>query len=194
MKLLLVFLFSLMVSILSFMGEARAGIFRAYLLNPEIRYDRGSNQDLEMRKPFNISVGYQFKRWSALLEYSRFDDSSQVGNYYIERQHQEVMLWARYHCFAWTFGGDQQTVQGYVGFGAGGFRETVYTVFQSEGRKDSGGIPFMSGVATGVEYSLRLDKEILLTAALEGRTLVAADFDPNPVWGAVLRLGLGMFF
>lgn len=194
MKLLVVFLLSLMASFVSFMGEARADIFRAYLLNPEIRFDRGSAQDLEMRKPFNISLGYQFKRWSALLEYSRFDDASQVGNYYIERQHQEMMLWARYHIFAFTFAGDQQTLQGYVGFGAGGFRETVYTVFQTEGRKDTGGTPFMSGAAAGFEYSLRLDKEILLATALEGRALVAGDFDPNPVWGAVLRIGIGIFF
>lgn len=194
MKILLVFVFSLVATLFSFLGEARADIARVYLINPELRYERASSQNLELRSPLNFSVSYQIKRWSALLEYSRFEESSATGNYHIKREHQELMLWARYHLFAWTFAADAHTLQGYLGFGGGGFQESVTTTFQGESRKDSGSNPFMSGAAAGLEYSMRFTEKFIGSASLEGRSLFAADFDPNPTLSAVLRIGIGLIF
>ena len=193
MKLFLLFVLSLAATLVSFLGEARADIVRAYLLNPEMRYERAASQNQENVKPFNISLGYQRTRWSALLEFSQYKTESESGNYFVGRTHQEITACARYHIFAWTFTEGRQTIQGYGGVGAGGFKETLTTIFQNESRKDTGEIKFVSGLAAGAEYSARLGERFLFVTAIEGRALVSSELDPNPMWSAVLRIGLGMF-
>lgn len=193
MKLLILFFLSLMVSLCSFLGEARADILRAYLLNPEIRYERNSAQELENRSPRNFSVGYQYTRWSALLEYAHYSETSGNATSSFERTHEELVAWFRYHGFAWTFAEGYNTLQLYGAVGAGAFQESLTTKFMTDSRKDTGRATFMSGLAIGGEFSRKVNQNILLVGAIEGRALMASDFDPNPMWSAVLRFGVGVF-
>jgi hypothetical protein len=190
-KIALVFILSLVASLVSFIGEARADIVRGYLLNPEMRYERSSSQDLENRSPRNFSVGYQHLRFSALIEYAQYSETSGNATYEAKRDHQEMTAWFRYHVLGWTFGDSSQTLQAYAGAGAGGYKESVTTNFMTESRVDSSDIKFMSGLSIGTEYSVRMGESFLFVAGLEGRALVSADFDPNPLWSGVLRLGIG---
>jgi hypothetical protein len=193
MRFLILFLLSVAASLCTFLTEARADIIRAYIFNPELRYEKSADNELVNRNPLSFSVGYQFTRFSALLEYSQFDETSSTGVYSVKRTHQDMMLWGRFHALAWTFGDSRQTIQAYGGIGGGGYKERLVTNFNGDSQTDSGDPKFVTGFSAGLEYSVRIDERFLFTSAVEGRAFVNSELDPNPMWSAILRLGLGIF-
>lgn len=194
MRLFLFFVLCCLGSLVSFLGEARADIGRAYLLSPEMRFERDSSQNVVDRKPLNISLGYQKLRWSFLLEYARFSEGSGSATYFVDRTHEDIVVWTRYHFWNATFLEGRQNLQLYGGLGLGGYKESLVTTFQGQSRKDTGSLLFMSGLSAGAESSLKITESFLFSLGLEGRTLVASDFDPNPLWSLVLRVGVGFIF
>lgn len=159
-----------------------------YLFNPEMRYERAESQDLEDRKPFNIAVGYQGSQFGLLTEYSRFSEGTGNDTAAIERSHQDLLVWFRYHVFKASLAED---VRGhvFVGAGAGGYTEEVTTTLMGASRTDKDQWKFQSGLVAGGEVSISIYHNWQFVAGLEGRTLFASDYEPNPLWSAVLRLG-----
>ncbi|KYG66158.1 hypothetical protein AZI86_03595 [Bdellovibrio bacteriovorus] len=194
MRLIFFFALSVLVSLCSFLSEARADVVRGYLLNSEMRYERASNQDMVNRSPMNYAISYQRSRFSVLLEHVYFTETSGNPTSAFERQHAEYLAWFRLHALAWTFGDNTHTVQLYGGLAAGAYQETVTTVFMGTSRVDTGRWTFMTGLSGGVEYSVKLTPAFLIVAAAEGRGFTGSDLDPNPMWSAVFRLGVGLIF
>ncbi len=61
-------------------------------------------------------------------------------------------------------------------------------------RSDKTNLKFQSGAAFGSEFSIMANSKIGLVGALEGRSLLSSDFNPNPVWSLVLRLEFKSLF
>lgn len=194
MRLIFFFAFSVLASLCSFLSEARADIVRGYFLNSEMRYERDHNQDVVNRNPMNYAISYQRARFSVQLENVYFTETSGNDTTAIERQHDEYVAWFRMHALAWTFGNNNHTVQMYGGFAAGAYQETVTTVLMGTPRKDTGRWTFMTGASAGAEYSAKITQNFLAVAAVEGRGFTGGDIDPNPMWSAVFRLGVGVLF
>lgn len=194
MRLILLFAFSVLASLCSFLNEARADVVRGYFLNSEMRYERASNQDIVNRNPVNYAISYQRARFSVQLENVYFTETSGNASAAVERQHEEYVAWFRMHALAWTFGASNHTLQLYGGFAAGAYQETVTTVLTGTPRKDAGRWTFMTGASAGAEYSAKITQKFLAVAAAEGRGFTGGDMDPNPMWSAVFRLGVGFIF
>lgn len=168
-------------------AEDTVSLLALYPLAYEMRYERGNSQDLESRQPMNFGLGYHRSRYSVLFEYSHFSDESGNSTSSIERKHQDLLMWGRYNLVA----GAEEHMRGivYLGAGVGGYEEEVVTTFMGSSRSDKTGMKVMGGVAAGLEMFMT-GRYGGVSAALEGRALVGADFDPNPIFGVVLRLGL----
>ncbi len=163
---------------------------RAYLLNPEMRFERASSQEMLDRKPLNIALGYQGQKFSILTEYARFEEDTGNATSSIDRTHQDVVVWFRYHFFNQT---DKKTLGAttlFAGAGAGAYEEEVVTTLMGLSRTDKTPMKFMSGFVVGAEFSILMNPHFGFVIGAEGRGLLASDFDPNPVWSALLRLGI----
>lgn len=160
-----------------------------YLLNPEMRFERGSSQDIVDRRPLNISLGVQFNKVSLLVEYVRFEEKSGNATTSIARQHQDVVAWMRYHLVRRSF--DEANLKGllYAGVGAGVYEEEVKTTLMDSSRTDKGSAKFMSGLSGGGELALSVTQNFSLLGGAELRSLFSAEFEPNPIWSAVVHLG-----
>ncbi|WP_374075450.1 hypothetical protein [Bdellovibrio bacteriovorus] len=193
----------ILLFVLLFAGLAQAQVSRAkmpsfrdesnslkiFLLNPEMRYERADSQEMVDRKPLNFAVALQMRKISVLMEYARFEEDTGNGTSSLERTHQDVVMWGRYHFFNGTNGDQSVESTLFAGAGAGLYEDEVTTNLMGQSRTDKSNTKFMSGVVAGGEVSVNVTKDFGVLAALEGRALFASDFDPNPVWSAVLRLG-----
>ncbi len=159
-----------------------------YLLNPELRYERGNSQELEDRRPLNFALAYQAPKFTLLAEYARFTEETGNSTSGIDRTHQDLVLWLRYHAFNSEAGGAKFIFYGAAG--AGGYEEEVKTTLMGTSRTDKSSLQFMSGLGAGGEATMAVNKGFAFLAGLEGRALFASDFDPNPVWSAIVRLGI----
>ncbi|UXR64316.1 hypothetical protein EZJ49_14705 [Bdellovibrio bacteriovorus] len=168
-------------------AEDPVSLLALYPLTYEMRYERGNSQDLESRQPVNFGLGYHRSRYSVLFEYSHFSDESGNGTSSVERKHQDLLMWGRYNLVA----GTDEHMRGivYLGAGVGGYEEEVITTFMGSSRSDKTGMKVMGGAAAGLELFMT-GHYGGVSAALEGRALMGPDFDPNPVFGVALRLGL----
>ena len=97
------------------------------------------------------------------------------------------MLWGRWHL--WGLKNQRSQVSVYGAGGVGTYQETIKTTLNGSGETDTTGYKLMGGLAAGADGSYLFTKNFGVVAALEGRGLVASDFDPNPTWSAVLRTG-----
>lgn len=193
----LIFLALLISSSVSWAQESRARMPRVApevpsyltlnLINPEMRYERANSQEIEDVKPLNFSFGYQKKRLSFLAEYARYSEDTGNSTSSIERTHQELLVWGRYHLVNKA----QNELSGslYGGVGLGGYQEEVKTTLMGDSRTDKENIKMMSGLSVGTEGAYQL-QNFGFVAGIEGRALIASDFDPNPVWSVVIRLGV----
>lgn len=202
MKFMVLF-FSILLSLSSFAQETRMkmpepppdrGALRFYLLNLEMRYEKDSSQDYIDRKPRSFSIGYQWTRWSFLMEYARFSEDTGNSTSSIERIHQELLGWGRYHFFDVKNTSEKMKFSLYGGVGGGGYTEEVETTLMGVSRTDKSDAKFISGAALGAEISLLPNPKFGFVAALEGRALFASDFDPNPLWSAIIRTGIQFIF
>ncbi|WII73111.1 hypothetical protein QJS83_04395 [Bdellovibrio sp. 22V] len=159
-----------------------------YLLNPELRYERDSSQELVNRRPLNFAFSFEYAKLNFMAEYARFTEETGNATSSIDRTHQDLVLWLRYSFmqrklpeFSWKL---------FTGAGAGGYQEEVKTTLMGDSRTDKSDLKFMSGLVLGGEVAYSVNPRFGLLAGVEGRALLASDFDPNPIWSAVLRLGL----
>lgn len=158
-----------------------------YMVNPELRYERGNSQDLVDRKPMNLAFAYKYKKISILAEYSRFMENTGNVTSSIERTHQDFSLWFRHHFLETKSRKMIFSLFGDAGVGA--FDEEVKTTLMGDSRTDKSPAKFMTGLGVGGDLAVNLTEGFDFIVAVEGRTLLASEFDPNPVWSALLRLG-----
>lgn len=163
-----------------------------YLLNYEMRFERGNSQELENKNPQNFAIAYRFEKISVLLEYSQFAENSGNSTASIERKHQDMTTWFRHHFFYSSYRRVAFSLFG--GVGAGAFREEVKTSLLGSSRTDQADAKFMSGLAVGGDLAARLSPQVTLLLGVEGRALLAAEFEPNPLWSMVVRSGIGIQF
>ncbi len=165
---------------------------QAYVLSKELRYERDNSQEIVDRNPVNFSVGVEVNQVSLLLEYSSFEENTGNETANISRKYQDVSLWFRHHFYREKFAEAKWSV--FAGGGAGGFEEEVRTTLMGESRTDKAAIKMFAGLVFGAVAAVEMKKNIEFLVGAEGRTLLASEYDPNPIWSAVLRLGLGVRF
>lgn len=188
---------SLFVSLSAFAQETRMPmpqpeepppVLQLYPVGQDVRIERGASQDYEARNFWNFSFAYKTPVMSALVEYGQFEDQSGNSTSNIDRTHQEMMLWGRWHFFRRTTTSFHWSVYG--GLGVGAYKEQVKTTVLGDSHTDDTGTKIMSGVSVGTEASYYFTKNFAVVGALEGRGLFAGDFDPNPTGSGVVRIGI----
>ncbi len=161
---------------------------QVFPIGSEVRYEQNTSLEWVGRNSWNYALGLQKVAWSFLVEYSSFTENSGNATLSTERKFQEAVAWGQWHFLR------SQTEQwGYSffgGLGLGGYQEEVLTSLSGTVRNDSSGVKWMSGLALGAEVKVYLNKTFGFMGSLEGRALTAPDFDSNPTWSGVLRLGL----
>lgn len=172
--------------------EVSSSAFQIYLLNPEVRYERGNSQDFVDRKPLNLGVAYQLRKVSVLLEYTSFKDDTGNATSSIERRHQDLALWGRYDFVTTSLLGSP--LRFYSGIGAGAYQEEVKTTLMGMSRSDESPARFFSGLSVGALSAMSLSSQFDFLIGVEGRILISSDFDPNPLWSFLVRLGFSYKF
>lgn len=170
-------------------AKAKTSYVQALVLNPEMRFEYDSNKEFIDRKPLNLAVVYGQARYSVALEYARFAESSGNASSQLERTHQDVMVWARYHVvpdYALT---KNNFLTFYAGAGVGAYEESVETTLSGVSRTDNGTAKLMTGLSGGGQFKYHL-QSFGMVAGLEARGLFASDFSPNPLGSLVLHLGV----
>lgn len=159
-----------------------------YLLDVEMRYEKDAADEWVDRKPLNLGISYRAPRWSLLFEYSRFTEDSGNSTLSVDRTHEEMLLWGRWHL--WNLKAQRTQISIYGAGGAGVYQETVKTGLSGSSETNTTGSKIMTGLAAGADMSYLFTRSFGVVAALEGRGLIASDFDPNPTWSAVVRTGI----
>jgi len=190
--------FLCLFSVVSFAQESRlkikptepAPLLKLYLLDFEMRYEKGSDLEWVERKPLNFAVAVQLQKFDFVMEYASFSQSSGNATLSVDRNHQEVLAWGRWHFVDKKF--TETRVSLYGGLGVGGYEEEVTTTTPGSSQSDKGGMKWMSGLSAGLEVQVPMTASLGFVGALEGRVLTASDFEPNPLGSGVVRLGLSL--
>lgn len=161
-----------------------------HIFNPEFRLERGASQELEIRSPLNFALSYTATRGALLVEYSKFNEQTGNSTSAIDRNHQEVMAWGRYHLLQAGSMKELKVFRLHAGVGVGGYEEEVTTTLMGDSRTDKAALKFMSGLSLGADMNLYVNDRFGFSLGAEARGLFAADFNPNPTWSGVVRLGL----
>jgi hypothetical protein len=192
----LVMVFLCLFSVVSFAQESRLKIkpaepvplLKLYILDFEMRYEKGSDLEWAERKPLNFAVAVQLKQFDFVMEYASFQQSTGNTTLGIDRDHKEVLAWSRWHFVNKNF--SETRVSLYGGLGVGGYEEEVTTSTPGSSQSDKSGMKWMSGLSAGIEMQVPVTTSLGFVGAIEGRVLTAADFEPNPLGSGVVRLGL----
>ncbi|MFM6930022.1 MAG: hypothetical protein ACKOX6_16240 [Bdellovibrio sp.] len=159
-----------------------------YLLDIEMRYEKDAADEWVDRKPMNFGIAYRAPRWSLLFEYAQFTEASGNSTLSIDRTHEEMLFWGRWHL--WSMKAQRTQVSVYGAGGAGVYQENVKTALNGSSETNTTGYKVMTGLAAGADMSYLFTRSFGVVAALEGRGLIASEFDPNPTWSAVVRTGI----
>ena len=149
-------------------------------VNPELRYERQQNQQMTFRHPLNLSIGVRKEKFTYLLEFSQFKETSGNSVLSIDRSHAEYVGWFNYNVLPfgiWNVFG---------AMGAGAYQESIRTTLNGSSISDTGELQLMGGVGAGIKVLI----EEHFLASLEGRLLGGQNFDPNPQGSLVFRFGV----
>lgn len=181
-------IFSLIFSLVSHAQDAVTDTARVYIVNPEIRFERDSSQEIAAQNPLGFALEYKRNDVGLALEYARFQENSGNATSSLERIHQDYLLWLKFHFFGFTNREVQLSL--FAGPGVGTYQESVNTSFMGASRTDHGGYKFMSGLVAGGELVRIVNQSFSILMALEGRALISSEFEPNPILSGVLRFGV----
>lgn len=159
-----------------------------YPLAYEVRYEKDAAENYLEQKPTNLSIAYRKASWSLLVEYSKFSQDSGNPTLMITRDHQETLLWGRWHL--WRLRQKAMQVTVYGGGGLGTYKEDVTTTLSGASMTESTGSKFMGGLAAGSDISYGFGERFGVIAAAEGRGLMGQEFDPNPTFSILIRTGV----
>lgn len=161
-----------------------------YPYNFEMRYERADSQEMVNRNPHSFSVAYVQERSKFLFDYSSFSENTGNFTSSIDRKHYEYVMWYQY---SWYQANTQKIAWGiYNGIGAGAYEDNIVTKFVSETRADRSGYKTVGALSMGFKSAFVINPKYAVVSSLEGRLFMASDFDPNPNFGAILRLGLNI--
>lgn len=163
-----------------------------YVANAELRYERGNDQSLENREPLNFAAAFEKNQFNYLFEYVQFEEGSGNRTSAIQRSHEEASFWLRYHLIKSKMSFVAMSFFGGVGVGA--YQDKVKTTLFSAERLDKSEPSLMSGIVVGSQIDALLLGPLGVSLGFEIRSLISGDFDPNPLWSAVGRLGLLLEF
>lgn len=188
----------LFFSVISFAQESRLKltpppeptILKGYLLGVEARYEKTADLDWADRHPFNFAIAIQKKQFDFVMEYAKFTESSGNATLSVDREHQELVFWGRWHAYEKKW--EENRVSLYAGAGLGRYLEKVDSSSSGNSHTADTDYQWMSGLSVGAEVLLPFTEGFGFVGALEGRVLMSSDFDPNPLGSGVLRLGLFM--
>jgi hypothetical protein len=152
----------------------------AYPFDYSFRYDRNEDQDFRRFDLRVLAVGLEFKRFDLTFEVSHFDMSTSVGSLSVAREQQEYHFWGRASLLRW------QLLDIYGGLAVGSYDETIKTTLGASSSQTSSQWNWSTGASAGVNFHLHK----YLLSALEIRTMFGKDFDPQPQFGGLLRIGV----
>lgn len=155
-------------------------LISAYPFNFYARYDRNDQQEWRRFDPRMYSLGLEFQKFELAFEVTTFSSDSTMGSIFIRREEKEYHFWGRLPVVRWP------VVDLYLGGAVGSYDETITTTIASESKQSSSFWNWSSGLSAGVQY--RQFEYLLLS--LEARCLFGKDFDPQPQFGGLLRIGL----
>ena len=174
------------ILLLGFFSEAKAFqetpsvLIYAYPLNWYIRYDKNENQELRRFDPRVFGVGLDFKKIEISFELTQFDSSTQSGNLTIRREEQETHFWGRMSFWSWN------SLNFYSGLAIGSYNELIRSTLGSAVSEKTSQWNWSAGAAVG----FKVDINQYLLSSFEIRTIFGKDFDPQPQFAGLLRLGL----
>lgn len=167
--------------------------YQAYVLGKELRYERGNSQEIVDRSPINFSLALEIEQISLMFEYSQFEEYTGNETANISRKHQDASAWFRHHFYQDKLP-DAKRWSVFAGGGVGGFEEEVKTTLMNYSRTDKAPIKLFAGLVFGAVAGVELKKDIEFLIAAETRALLASEYNPNPIWSAVMRMGIGVNF
>lgn len=176
--------------ILCLSSASASSAIQLFPYNFESRYERDENQQIVDRKPFSFSLAYVHYRSKFLFDYSSFTEKTGNSVSGIKREHQEYVLWYQY---SWFERRNNYASSGlYNGLGVGAYEDNVQTTFSGTTRADRSGYKLVGALSMGAKAAYEFNSKYALVGAIEGRMFMATDFDPNPNFGVILRLGLNI--
>lgn len=178
-------------SALSFAKSSNHSFF-LFPVNKEIRYEKNSNEEYIDRNPNNYQVAYFYNKFGMAFEFSQFAEETGNSTSSIYRKHEEIQFWGMYSFYQYL--GSHSDLRFNVGMGAGLQQDDVDSTFNSVTRTDRGKQKVLTGLSMGTLYSVSFKEVWLISAAAEGKSLFSSEFNPNPLWILVLRLGIGFKF
>jgi hypothetical protein len=161
-------------------GERPQVLIYAYPLDYSFRYDKNEEQDYRRFDIRVLAIGLEFKRFDLTFEVSHFDNSTQSGSLSVAREQQEYHFWGRASLWRWNIVGV------YGGLAMGSYDETIKTTLSGSSVQTTSQWNWSTGIAAGV--NIHIHKYLL--SAVELRSMFGKDFDPQPQFGGLLRIGV----
>jgi hypothetical protein len=157
-------------------------------LNAESRFERSMDQELVQRQPRTLAAGIRYALFSALFEASEFSDKTGNSTLGVDRTLQSYLLWGRMHYYNQNY--KELDFSFYAGIAAGVYQESISTTLSGIQSKDPGTQAMAGGLCLGFDTSIFVYKNLAVITAIEFRLLGGQDFDPNPQFSGVWRLGI----
>lgn len=145
----------------------------------DVRFQSNEDQETAARNQYNLAAGFDFTPWTAFIEYAKYQDSSQVGSIKINKEVQSALAWLYWGA------SDLDLVSPYIGVGMGGLKTKVDTTVDQSSASDSSN--WDATVAAG--FGLRFWTRTRLWLSVEGRMYKSTKLDPDPMLGALTRIG-----
>jgi hypothetical protein len=155
-------------------------IFFVYPFSYNVRFDKDEDQAYRRIEPRILGLGLEFKKIEIDFEYSQFDWHSQSGSLFIRRNQREYHFWGRAEWLSLRY------LDFFAGAGLGTYDEWIETTLIGYSTENTSSFNWTTGLSSGV--NLRLHPYLLST--IEIRALFGKDFDPQPQFGLLFRLGL----
>lgn len=154
--------------------------WEAYPLGVGAEWQQEETQTMQARTPLNLSLVYQSESpWGAMFEYQWVKTESSVGNYKIQTQYNQVMVWAR------RYAGQLGRTMIYVGAGVGAEQATIEQSFS--GMQDTTRAKPDSIV--GLNAGLQAAFAPWILVSVEARMLFNESYSPNPAPMALTKFG-----
>lgn len=162
-------------------SQPRSLYANIFLLNPEMRYERDSSQQMLDRRPLNFAAGARKGSSTFILEYATYSEFTGNTTLSIDRDHKEYVFWWKENLMNLEF------VDFFVSVGLGAYEEKVTTkLIGNSDAVDSSGMQVMGGTSAGLQS--KIAGYVLLS--VEGRLFAGKNFDPNPQASLLARLGV----
>lgn len=149
-------------------------------LNISTRYEMDESQNLQRLDHHLYGIGLEFKSFELTFEVNQFSTFTQLGNISVSREQSEYHFWGRMPIFKWEF------VDIFGGAAVGSYDEKIKTSLSMSSAENKSVWNWSTGASLGLNFHLY---RYLLTS-IEVRTMFGKDFDPQPQYGGLLRVGL----